>query len=129
MDLPTLGPIDPWIHRADPHGMLVSEEDPAGTELSGSAGEGGRDSVPQRPLIRYQELSTTTDSDVAIGQWVVCLTEIQHAPFSSDTKRCLTVKSKSVCSHSNCMFCPTIVGQCPSVDRYTLCCHQQNKFA
>ena len=33
------------------------------------------------------------------------------------TRHCLTVKSKSVCSHSYCILCPTFVGQCLGVDQ------------
>ena len=45
------------------------------------------------------------------------LKKIEHALFSSDTRHCPTVKSRSVCSDSNCLFCPTVVRQCPIVDR------------
>ena len=63
-----------------------------------------------RGTIRH---SRTTDYDVTIGQCVAsnrnlpCAFLIRHKTLS-DGK----VKSKSVCSHSYCMFCPIVVQLC-----------------
>ena len=58
--------------------------------------------------------SLTSPSDTALSDR--CLIGIYHALFSSDARHCPLVKSKSVCSHDSCVFCPTVVRQRLIVD-------------
>ena len=60
--------------------------------------------------------------DVTIGHCVVSDRNLPRAILIG-RKTLSPVKSKSVCSHSNCMVCPTVVGQCLMVDRrlYVIC--------
>ena len=66
-----------------------------------------------------------TGIDLTIGQCLVSdrnlacaiLITLLHALFSLDTRDCLTVESKSVCSLSSCTFCPAVIQQYLIVDQ------------
>ena len=51
--------------------------------------------------IHFQTLSYDRHCPTSPLDTVMCLIRIQHALFSSCTRHCPTVKSKSLCSHSN----------------------------
>ena len=68
--------------------------------------------APIHYALSYDRQTLTAPSDSEL-----CLIDILRAIFSSDTRQCPTVKSESVCSHSNRMFCPTVLQECPIVDR------------
>ena len=55
-----------------------------------------------------------TDIDVTTGQCLVSDRKLASAMLIAHEDAVRTVKSKSVCSHNNCVFSPTVVGQTDS---------------
>ena len=67
--------------------------------------------LQEAPSAPHQALSYDKQTLTSPSESVLCLIGINVAcaTFSSDTRHCPTLKSKSVSSHSKCMFCPTTV--------------------
>ena len=79
----------------------VSTTTPASCLFPGSLGlRGAFLKIP----IDYQALSFHRQTLTSPSDSVLCVIEIQHSLFSSDTKYCPTVKSKPVCCPRICIF-------------------------